>query len=98
MPIYLYEIVTDDPDHRRTFEVVQDVNEAPLTVDPESGLPVRRLISAPAVVGTTRSSSQRNVLSDRNIASKGFTRYERTGDGTYARTAGTHGPKTIRRP
>jgi predicted nucleic acid-binding Zn ribbon protein len=98
MPIYTYEVVTDDPTERDTFEVLQDVSEPPLETEPETGRPVRRIISAPAVVGSTRSQRDRNVLSDSNIAAKGFTRYERVDHGTYARTAGTKGPKTFRKP
>ena len=98
MPIYTYDVVTDDPHEHETFEVLQDVSEPPLETDPDSGRPVRRIISAPAVVGSTRSQRERNVLSESNIAAKGFSRYERVGDGTYARTAGNKGPTTFRKP
>lgn len=98
MPIYMYEVVTDDPEAYETFEVLQDIGEQALERHPDNGLPVRRIITAPAVVGTTSSQRDRNVLSASNIAAKGFSRYERVGDGTYARTAGTQGPKTFRKP
>ena len=98
MPIYMYEVVTDGPNEHETFEVLQDLHEPPLETHPKTGLPVRRIISAPAVVGSTRSQHDRNILSAGNIAAKGFSRYERVGDGTYARTAGTQGPKTFRKP
>ena len=98
MPIYLYEIVTDDPQVYETFEVLQDLDEPALERHPDTGLPVRRIITAPAVVGSTSSQRERNVLSASNIAAKGFSRYERVGDGTYARTAGNQGPKTFRKP
>jgi len=98
MPIYMYEVVTDDPNEKQTFEVLQDLNEPALERHPETGQPVRRVISAPSVVGASRSQHERNVLSDRNIAAKGFSRYERTGSGTYTRTAGSQGPRTFRKP
>ncbi len=46
MPIYVYETVSEDPGTKvRRFEVKQSMNDRPLTHDPETGLPVRRLIS-----------------------------------------------------
>ena len=46
MPTYVYETVPDDLDlEPRRFEVFQRMSDAPLTVDPDSGLPVRRIIS-----------------------------------------------------
>ncbi len=35
-------------------------------------------------------------MSDKNLASKGFTKYVKTGNGTYEKTAGA-GPKTLKR-
>lgn len=46
MPTYVYETIPSDPTqplHR--FELEQRMSEAPLTHDPQSGLPVRRVIS-----------------------------------------------------
>jgi predicted nucleic acid-binding Zn ribbon protein len=45
MPTYLYETISDDPITRRRFELRQGFDDAPLATDPESGLPVRRVIS-----------------------------------------------------
>jgi putative FmdB family regulatory protein len=44
MPIYEYE----RPDGT-TFEVFQAITDAPLTHDPETGVPVRRVFHAPAI-------------------------------------------------
>jgi putative FmdB family regulatory protein len=44
MPIYEYK----RPDGT-TFELQQTFNEDPLTVDPETGVPVERVLHAPAV-------------------------------------------------
>lgn len=46
MPTYVYETVpARDGDPVRVFEVRQGMNDAPLAVDPASGLPVRRVIT-----------------------------------------------------
>lgn len=42
MPIYVYETLEENP---RQFELKQSMNDAPLTHDPETGKPVRRVIS-----------------------------------------------------
>lgn len=42
MPTYVYETTGKKP---RRFEVKQGMNDAPLTHDPETGEPVKRLIS-----------------------------------------------------
>lgn len=46
MPTYLYETIPDGPsDEPRRFEVVQRMSDEPLTHDPESGVPVRLIIT-----------------------------------------------------
>lgn len=44
MPIYVYEIIKSG----ETFEVLQKITDRPLTEHPETGEPVRRILSAPA--------------------------------------------------
>lgn len=45
MATYVYETIPQKPeDAVRRFEVRQSMNDAPLTHDPESGLPVKRII------------------------------------------------------
>lgn len=45
MPIYVYETVPATPGARpRRFEVRQRMADAPLTRDPETGEPIRRVI------------------------------------------------------
>ncbi|MBO9531622.1 MAG: zinc ribbon domain-containing protein [Solirubrobacteraceae bacterium] len=44
MPIYEYR----RPDGT-TFEVIQKFSDDPLTVDPDTGVPVERVLSAPAI-------------------------------------------------
>ncbi|HMP76045.1 MAG TPA: zinc ribbon domain-containing protein [Kiritimatiellia bacterium] len=45
MPIYVYETIPAEGETPRRFEFRQGMTEAPLRVDPESGLPVRRVIT-----------------------------------------------------
>lgn len=46
MPTYLYETVPDSPEGEvARFEVKQSFSDAPLTSHPETGAPVRRVIS-----------------------------------------------------
>lgn len=46
MPTYLYQTLPTTPDAPvRRFEVRQSISEAPLTVDPETGAPVERVIT-----------------------------------------------------
>ena len=46
MATYVYETITDRADEApKRFEVQQSMKDAPLTHDPDSGLPVRRIIT-----------------------------------------------------
>jgi predicted nucleic acid-binding Zn ribbon protein len=46
MPTYVYETIPDSPHSApRRFEVRQGIDEPPLAADPETGAPVRRVIS-----------------------------------------------------
>jgi predicted nucleic acid-binding Zn ribbon protein len=44
MPVYVYETTAADKPVRR-FEVTQSMKDEPLRTDPETGEPVRRVIS-----------------------------------------------------
>jgi predicted nucleic acid-binding Zn ribbon protein len=58
MPTYIYETIPDDPHAEpRRFEVRQAMNEPPLAVDPDTGAPVRRVISGGLTVLTRGSGS-----------------------------------------
>jgi predicted nucleic acid-binding Zn ribbon protein len=98
LPIYVYETLTEDGQAPSCFEVSQRMSEPELTEHPETGEPVRRIVMAPALALKHSSSRQRDVLSDGNLSRHGFTRYEKTGQGSYERTAGTAGPRHIRAP
>ncbi len=45
MATYIYETIPNKPGQKpKRFEVVQKMSDPPLTTDPASGLPVRRVI------------------------------------------------------
>lgn len=47
MPIYVYETIpSSDSDKPIQFEVLQGMSEEKLTVHPETGQPIRRVITA----------------------------------------------------
>lgn len=96
MPIYIYETIPADGREPTRFEIMQPMADPALTEHPETGEPVRRIVTAPALALKHSSRREREVLSDSNLSRHGFSRYERAGDGTYERTAGKAGPRRIR--
>jgi len=95
MPTYVYETVTNDPEQRAIFEVVQSMQDDPLTEHPETGEPVRRVIQAPHIGGkwSTYGKSS-DGASDSKLRDLGFTKYVKTSGGTYEKTVG-EGPKGL---
>jgi len=89
MPLYVYQIIESDGSAGEVFEVLQSLDEPFLTQHPENGKPVRRLLAAP---NTPRKSGAN--LSNSNLERLGFTRYQKSGSGTYEKTAG-QGPNVI---
>lgn len=94
MPIYVYEVVLPDEEPGQMFEVIQRMADPPLTTHPTTGQPVRRVIQPPNIAGKWSESGAKKMLSDRNLAEQGFTKYVRTGDGSYEKTTG-QGPRKI---
>ena len=45
MPTYVYESIPAHGGEPRRFEVTQRMSDAPLTADPETGEPVRRIVT-----------------------------------------------------
>jgi putative FmdB family regulatory protein len=72
------------------FEVVQKLAEPKLKKCPACKAPVERVISAVGV--HTKFSMSKSKLND-----LGMTKYVKTSDGSYERTAGHKGPKMIRK-
>ncbi len=99
MPMYEYVVIRQDGSEGERFEVIQSMQASPLTKHPETGEPVRRVISRPGpgkVIGGTRQTKP--DLSDRNLERLGLTKYKKTGGPgrKYEKVAGD-GPDTIRR-
>ena len=88
MPLYVYAVVNDDGSDGEAFEVLQDMSEPPLTHHPETGRPVRRVFGTP--------SAGRAGASDGQLDRLGFTKYVKSGKGTYEKRAGK-GPDVISR-
>lgn len=96
MPLYVYEVVLPDGSGGDQFEVLQKMSEDSLTQHPETGEPVRRVFSEPNAPRAWTDAHGKAAVSDSNLARKGFTKYVKTGNGTYEKTAGD-GPKKIKR-
>lgn len=90
MPLYEYT-----PDSGRCaecggrFEVLQSLSEPALSECPTCHEPCHRVMS-----GFATGKAESNLLSSRSLEQKGFTRYEKTGDGQYVKTLGD-GPSRI---
>lgn len=94
MPIYVYEVVQADGSAGETFEWLQGIHDPPLSSHPETGVPVRRVITAANMAGTWSDMKASSSLSNKNLAEKGFTKYVKAGDGKYEKAAG-NGPNVI---
>lgn len=94
MPTYLYAIINPDDSDGEQFEVVQKMSDPTLTKHPESGKPVRRVITVPNIGGAWTDSSSKKKLSDKNLDRLGFTKYVNAGGGRFDKTAGG-GPSSI---
>jgi putative FmdB family regulatory protein len=95
MPFYEYEIVLENCEGGERFEVMQSMSDPPLMHHPETGQPVRRVISAPHIPGRTSERAARQVLkSDKKLGEMGFTKYVKTDDGRYEKRTGK-GPDVI---
>ncbi|HYV35101.1 MAG TPA: FmdB family transcriptional regulator [Gemmataceae bacterium] len=92
MPLYVYQVIEPNGGEGEVFEVLQEMSEPPLTQHPETGKPVQRLLGMPSAM---RKYAPGN-LSNQKLDRLGFTKYERSGKGTYEKTAGS-GPRTITR-
>lgn len=93
MPTYVYETIKNDGTSGETFEVMQRMSEDALTQHPETGEPVRRVITAPNISTEHTPGKEKNMLSDKNLDRLGFTKYVNNGSG-YDKTAGS-GPSSL---
>jgi hypothetical protein len=94
MPVYVYEVVLAGDEAGQKFEVTQRMSDPALTEHPTTGQPVRRVVQPPNIAGKWSESGAKQMLSDRNLADKGFTKYVKTDPGRYEKTAG-NGPSEI---
>ena len=95
MPIYVYEVIGENDQAGEQFEVFQQLSEPPLTQHPQTGQPVRRVLTAPAVGGKwSDSAMSRRMADNKRLDRLGFTKYVKSGDGYYEKRAGK-GPDVI---
>lgn len=94
MPIYVYAVLDESGEPIDTVELLQPITDEPLTLHPETGKPLRRLITAPNVPRKWTDSHARANMSPANLERMGFTQYTKAGDGRYEKTAGS-GPDLI---
>lgn len=95
MPTYVYEVILDNGEGGEQFEVVQRMSEPPLERHPETGQPVRRVITPPHIAGKfTDRALNKTLKDDRKLGQLGFTKYERAADGRFEKRAGK-GPGSI---
>ena len=76
---------------RKGFEIVQKLADPKLKKCPDCGARIERVIGAVGV--HTKFAMSKSKLND-----LGMTKYVKTSDGSYERTAGHKGPKMIRKP
>jgi len=97
MPTYVYEVINTDGTRGERFEVIQAMTDAPLTKHPETGESVERLIVPFHVAGKhAPMKTDRNLADDKKLERLGFTKYVKSGDGTYDKVIGD-GPKSIKK-
>ncbi len=82
MAVYEYEHTGPACKRGRVFEVVQSIHDAPLTVCPDCGDPVRRLISLVGI-STPKTNSELKDL--------GFTKLVKRDDGVYENVTARNG-------
>lgn len=95
MPTYVYEEVLDDGTPGERFEIEQSITDEPLGTHPESGCPVRRVITAPYIPGPASDHvAARTVGDNKRLGELGLTKYVKAGGGYYEKAAGS-GPDVI---
>jgi hypothetical protein len=96
MPTYVYQEILEDGSRGDVFEVVQRMADEALTTHPSTGRPVRRVLQPPATPLKYGESATKVNLGDKNLERLGFTKYQKTDEGRYEKTAGV-GPSMIQR-
>src|SRR6056297_2089172 len=97
MPTYVYEVIREDGQPGEQFEIVQGIKEPALTVHPQTGEPVQRVIQAVFMGGSwSESAMSRSVKDEKKLDRLGFTKYVKSGDGVYEKRVGK-GPDVFTR-
>jgi putative FmdB family regulatory protein len=88
-----YEYICSEPPGceqcRQAFTELQRISDSPLATCPGCGSAIRRIISAPNLVGNPSSD-----IKPSTIEKAGFTQYRKIGKGVYEKSAGK-GPGII---
>lgn len=95
MPLYIYEEVLADGSGGETFEILQSIHDEPLTRHPQTGVPVRRKVTAAWTPKPFGKHDKKEQLSDRNLEKLGFTKYVKGSSG-YEKVTGD-GPDLIKK-
>ena len=96
MPLYEYVVINDDGSAGESFEVLQKIADPPLKKHPATGKPVQRVMSAPSVKKSYSGGPIRGDISNKNLERLGFTKYQKSKQGTYEKILGD-GPDLIKR-
>ncbi|MEE9405389.1 MAG: hypothetical protein V3V20_10885 [Algisphaera sp.] len=94
MPTYVYEVILANNKSGQVFEVQQKMADAPLTTHPQTGKPVRRVITAPNIATQWTDAHAKHMLSDAQIGKTGLTKYVRGDNGKFEKAAGS-GPDIL---
>ena len=95
MPTYVYEVINPDESPGERFEVTQKMSDEVLTTHPETGEPVRKVITAAYFSGKWSDAQAKHTLNDdKRLGELGFTKYVKSSKGTYEKRAGD-GPDLI---
>jgi putative FmdB family regulatory protein len=90
MPIYEYLGEGRCPACAGRFELIRRASEPEIHGCPACGGPIRRILSAPNVVG-----GDAHRLGESHLDKHGFTQYRKIGKGVYEKTAGK-GPDILK--
>lgn len=96
MPLYLYQVAMPDGSEGEIIEVLQGMNDEPLTHHPETGEPVVRIFGTPNAPRAWTSMHAKGATSDKRLERGGFTKYVKTDTGKYEKAFGS-GPGSIQR-
>ncbi len=98
MPIYLYRILWPNIPHNECPVIeLSHSCDAKIDKDPNTGFPLERVYTIPNLSKGYSAGRTKQLLSDKNIAGHGFTKYVRDPiSKCYVKTAGHEGPDTFK--